>query len=100
MTLTPTGDMMMLDTAAAEAALYRVAICAFTWHPAKEIDEPGWTITEDLDWCLAPLTGLPADQLTDLRARVQTLITTPTADRQAFIRHLATLSGDTSFDNL
>lgn len=97
---TPTGEPLMLDPAAAEAALYRVAICAFTWHPNKEADEPGWTIAEDLDWCLAPLAGLPNDQLTDLRATVQTLITTPTADRQAFIRHLAALSGDNSFDNL
>ena len=100
MTLTPTGEPLMLDPAAAEAVLYRVAICAFTWHPNKEVDEPGWTITEDLDWCLDPLTGLPTDQLTDLRATVQTLITTPTADRQAFVRQLAALSGDTSFDNL
>lgn len=100
MTTTPTGDMIMLDPAEAEAALYRVAVCAFTWYPAKEADEPGWTIAEDLDWCLAPLAGLPTDALADLRATVQTLITTPTADRQAFIRHLAALSGDTSFDNL
>ena len=90
----------MRDPAAAEDALYKVAICAFTWYPNKEANEPGWTITEDLDWCLAPLTGLPGDELADLRATVQTLITTPTADRQAFIRHLAALSGDTSFDNL
>ncbi|MBW9108982.1 hypothetical protein JNB63_07310 [Microbacterium trichothecenolyticum] len=100
MTTTPTGEPLMLDPAAAEAALYRVAICTFTWHPNKEADEPGWTIAEDLDWCLAPLAGLPNDQLTDLRATVQTLITTPTADRRAFIRHLAALSGDNSFDNL
>ncbi|KJL45000.1 hypothetical protein RS82_00510 [Microbacterium trichothecenolyticum] len=90
----------MLDPAAAEDALYKVAICAFTWYPAKEVIEPGWTITEDLDWCLAPLAGLPVDKLADLRVTVRTLITTPTADRQAFIQHLAALSGDTSFDNL
>ncbi|MDQ7876584.1 hypothetical protein Q9R08_01200 [Microbacterium sp. QXD-8] len=100
MTTTPTGETIMLDPAEAEATLYRVAICAFMWHPHKDVDEPGWTITEDLDWCLAPLAGLPTDELADLRTTVQTLITTPTADRQAFIRHLAALSGDTSFDNL
>ena len=41
-----------------------------------------------------PLAGLPETELDQLRATIRTLITTPSADRQAFIRHLATLTAD------
>jgi hypothetical protein len=94
--MTTTPHPTRLDRADTDAALYRVAICAFTYHPDKHLDEPGYQLAEDLDWCLAPLAGLPARELTALRDTIATLITTPTADRQAFIRTLATLSGDAS----
>lgn len=94
MTTTPTGDLTMLDRSEAEATLYRVAVCAFTYYPDKGVNEPGWTLDEDLDWCLAPLTGLPDDQRAALGEEIRELITTPTADRQAFIRRLLALSGD------
>ena len=94
MTTTPTGDPIMLDRAEAEATLYRVAVCAFTYYPDKPIDEPGWTLDEDLTWCLAPLAGLPDHQLTAFATTIRTLITTPTADRQAFMRGLLALAGD------
>ena len=84
----------MLDRAAAEDTLNKVAICAFTYYPDKPLDEPGWTLDEDLAWCLAPLTGLPDAELAELADTIRTLITTPTADRQAFIRHLAALTAD------
>jgi hypothetical protein len=91
----------MLDRANAEATMYRVAIAAFTYHPGKPSEEPGYHVSEDVDWCIAPLTGLPTDELARLRATIETLITTPTADRRAFIRHLAALSDrDTALDTL
>ncbi|KQP73508.1 hypothetical protein ASF40_20460 [Microbacterium sp. Leaf288] len=94
MTTTPTPDPTLLDRSAAEAALYRVAVCAFTYHPGKPVDEPGWSLDEDLAWCLAPLAGLPDEHFAEFAATVRTLIVTPTADRQAFIRRLLALSGD------
>lgn len=101
MTTTPTGDPTMIDRSEAEATLYRVAICAFTYHPDKHLDEPGYTLNEDLTWCLAPLAGLPDADIAELRDTIRTLITTPTADRQAFIRRLDALSGsDTTLEGL
>ncbi|KJL45773.1 hypothetical protein [Microbacterium trichothecenolyticum] len=91
---TPTGDPIMLDRAHAEATLYRVAVCAFTHYPDKPVEEPGWTLEEDLAWCLAPLDDLPAPHLADFTGTIRTLITTPTADRQTFIRQLLALTGD------
>lgn len=90
--MTTTPNPTRLDRANTDAALYRVAICAFTYHPDKHHDEPGYHLAEDLDWCLAPLTALPTTELNALRDTIATLITTPTADRQAFIRTLAALS--------
>ncbi|WP_426321881.1 hypothetical protein [Microbacterium sp. E-13] len=94
MTTTPTPDPILLDRAQAEAALYRVAVCAFTYYPDKPVDEPGWTLDEDLAWCLAPLAGLPDEKLAELASTIRTQIVTPTADRQAFIRPLLALTGD------
>lgn len=97
---TPTGDQTMIDRADTEATLYRVAIAAFTYHPGKEHDEPGYTVNEDIAWCLQPLTALPAETLHELRETVRTLITTPAADRQAFIRYLAALAeSDATLEN-
>ena len=90
--MTTTPHPTRIDRADTDAALYRVAICAFTYHPNKQVEEPGWHLAEDLDWCLAPLAGLPTTALTALRDALATMITTPTADRQAFIRTLAALS--------
>ena len=90
MTTTPPA----IDRAEAEATLYRVAICAFTYYPDKPLDEPGYDVAEDIAWCLAPLAGLSTTRLEALRDTVRVLITTPTADRQGFIRDLAALAGD------
>ena len=84
----------MIDRADAEATIYRVAICAFTYYADKLADEPGYSVDEDVHWCAAPLTGLPEPQLTALRDTVRVLITDPTADRQSFIRQLHVLAGE------
>ena len=91
---TPSGEPIKIDRADAEAARVRVAVCAFEYYPTKPLDEPGYTIDEDLTWCLAPLATLPAAELERIRATIHTLITDPAADRQAFIRHLAALTAD------
>lgn len=91
----------MIAPSNADAALYKVAYCAFTYYPDKHIDEPGYTLEEDLAWCLAPLAVLPAPELAEIRHTIRTLITTPTADRQPFIRRLAALSSnDAAFEGL
>lgn len=84
----------MIDRAEAEATLYRVAVSAFTYYPDKADLEPGYRVEEDVDWCSAPLRSLPPEQLDPLRATIRELITTPTADRRAFIATLDELAGE------
>jgi len=81
----------MLDRSEAESLLYRVASAALSYYPDKPTLEPGYTIDEDIDWCLRPLSHLPAHHLQTLRARIADIITDPTAQRQAFVRDVNAL---------
>jgi hypothetical protein len=83
----------MIDRSVVEALLYRVAYAALDHYPAKPVDEPGYTIDEDLDWCLQAL-DLPGKELDGLRERIRAVITDPTGHRQQFVRDLNALIGD------
>jgi hypothetical protein len=85
----------MLDRSQIDATIYRVAVAGFTYYPDKPIAEPGYTVDEDIDWCMRPLRHLPQEDRTDLRRRIVELITDPSVDRQAFIRHLKSFAADT-----
>lgn len=85
----------MLDRTQIDATIYRVAIASFTHYPDKHIKEPGYTVDEDLGWCMRPLRHMPREEQDELRAQILQLITEPTADRQAFINHLKSLGADT-----
>ncbi|CDK01641.1 MULTISPECIES: hypothetical protein [Microbacterium] len=95
MTLTPhMNETTLVDQRDTEVTLFRVAISAFLYYPGKLSDEPGYTIDEDLAWCIAPLRSLPARQLAHTTDTIRALIIDPSADRREFIATLATLAGD------
>lgn len=85
------GDRM-IDRADTEASLARVAFAAFLYHPTKHLDEPGWTVDEDIDWALTPLRALDPTVREMWRDRIREAITNPAADRQAFIADLTALA--------
>lgn len=89
------GNRTMLDRTQVDAVIFRVAIATFTYYPNKHIKEPGYTLDEDLGWCMRPLRHLSQDERNNMRAKILHLITDPSADRQAFIEHLKSLSADT-----
>lgn len=78
----------MIDRADVEAAIFRAAFAAFAYYPAKPLDEPGYTVDEDLDWCLEPLGALPDEARGSVRGWMREVVTNPNADRQAFMRSL------------
>lgn len=78
----------MLDRSQIDAAIFRVAVAAFTYYADKPNREPGYTLDEDLDWCMRPLRHLPEAPRRELREQIASLVTDPSADRQAFIRRL------------
>ena len=80
-------EPVMFDQSIAEALLYRVAVVALGYYPTKPAEEHGYTIDEDLDWCLQVL-DLPATQLSGLRDTIRDVITDPTRHRHQFVRDL------------
>ena len=82
----------MIDRADAEAAIFRTAFAAFAYYPAKPFQEVGYTVDEDLDWCLEPLGELTDDELGSVRGWMREVVTDPNADRQAFMRALRGLA--------
>jgi hypothetical protein len=87
--------MTPIDRAHTERTLHRVAICAFLYYPGKPDAEPGYTVDEDVDWCLAPLSShLPGPELDDIRGQIRALITDPLADRRAFVASLAAAANE------
>jgi len=85
----------MLDRSQVDATIYRVAVAGFTYYRDKQMAEPGYTVDEDLDWCMRPLRHLPDEDRAELRDRILEMITNPLADRQVFIRHLKSFAADT-----
>lgn len=90
--MSTTNAASLIDRTDVEAALYRVAISAFTYYSDKEAEEPGYAIDEDLDWCLAPIAGPLAGRRDQLRATIRVMITDRTANRREFIALLAALA--------
>lgn len=83
---------IMIDRADVEATISRVAFCAFTFYPEKPTVEAGYTIAEDIDYCMAPLAGLDLVTGSRIRARVEELIADINADRLGFIDELYALA--------
>lgn len=83
----------MIDRAHTESTLWRIAVAAFNYYPTKPIDEPGYSVDEDIPWCLEPLG--PVDQATrvQLSELVKLAIVDPSAYRTAIAGELARLSG-------
>ncbi|WJL97056.1 hypothetical protein QSU92_07795 [Microbacterium sp. ET2] len=75
----------MIDRADVEELIFRVAECAFRYHPSRSATEPGYTVEEDVAWCVEPLSSKEGVDAEALARRIQLLITNPTADRRAFI---------------
>lgn len=84
-----TGGLAMIDRAHVDDVIYRVAVSSFLYYPTKSIDEPGYTIDEDLDWCLA---RLPVEQRAEFRDRIRVLVSDPGADRRGFVRDIRLLA--------
>lgn len=81
-------DTPMFERDAAESALFRLAVASLSYYPEKTIEEPGYTLDEDLVWCIEPLAQLPETFERALRERMREVIVDPTAHRQTFTRDL------------
>ncbi|MDY0907859.1 hypothetical protein [Microbacterium sp. CFBP9034] len=82
----------LIDRSQTEAVLYRVAICALTWHPRKADADPGYRVEDDQRWCLAPLEG--ADPGLPIRVLVAATIHDPSRYRAQLVQALSALADE------
>lgn len=84
----------MFDRSDAEALIFRAAVIAFTFYPDKHLDEPGYTIDEDLEWCAELVAELPSETQQELLEELRILVIDPAMNRQGFIKRVLGLAGD------
>lgn len=72
----------MIDRANAEAVKYRIATMALSYSAAKPDVEPGYSVDEDVQWCLQPLLDLAPDDFADIYEAARSTIVDPTARRE------------------
>lgn len=82
----------MIDRAHTETTLWRTAVSAFSYYPTKHVDEPGYTVGEDVTWCLEPLSAVDQTVLLRLSDLVASAIVDPTAHRAALTKALECLA--------
>ncbi|WP_169583224.1 MULTISPECIES: hypothetical protein [Microbacterium] len=82
----------MIDRAHTETTLWRTAVSAFSYYPTKHVDEPGYTVGEDIEWCLEPLSEVDQAVLARLSDLVATAIVDPTAHRTELTKELERLA--------
>lgn len=81
----------MLKRDVAESVLFRLAVASLGYYPEKAIEEPGYTLEEDLDWCIEPLSDIPVGYQQSLQERMREVIIDPTTHRRPFTRDLLRL---------
>jgi hypothetical protein len=83
----------MIDRAITEAVTYRVAVAALSYYDGKEDTQPGYSLRDDVRWCLEPLKGeVSAAAETTFTWLISSTITDPTANRERLSNGLAAVS--------
>jgi hypothetical protein len=83
----------MSDRERADAVLEHVAVLAFLYYPGIEVDDPSYSLAEDIDWCLARLGDVSDLERERMRALFARAITDPTATREELFTALVKLDG-------
>ena len=89
----------MSDRVRADAVLEHVAVLAFLYYPGIELDDPSYTLAEDIDWCLARLGDIPNDDQARMCELFARAITDPTAAREELFTALAELDDELVVDH-
>lgn len=66
---------------------------AFLYYPGIEVDDPSYSLAEDIDWCLARLGDVSDLERERMRALFARAITDPTATREELFTALVKLDG-------
>lgn len=83
----------MSDRERADAVLEHVAVLAFLYYPGIEVDDPSYSLADDIEWCLARLRDVSDLERERMRALFAKAITDPTATREDLFTALVELDG-------
>ena len=72
----------MIERANVEAVKYRIAVMALGYYADKSDVEPGYSVDEDLQWCLQPFLDLAPDDFAAVYEAARATIIDPTAQRE------------------
>lgn len=89
----------MSDRERADAVLEHVAVLAFLYYPGIEVDDPSYSLADDIDWCLARLGDVTDVERERMRALFERAITDPTATREEMFTTLVELDGVLAVDH-
>lgn len=83
----------MSDRERVDAVLEHVAVLAFLYYPGIEAHDPGYSLAEDVEWCLVRLGDVPDTERERMGGLFARAITDPSATREELFTALAQLDG-------
>jgi hypothetical protein len=89
----------MSDRERADAVLEHVAVLAFLYYPGIEVDDPSYSLADDIEWCLARLGDVSDIEQEGMRALFARAITDPTATREELFTALVELDSVLAVDH-
>lgn len=82
----------MVDHELVDAALQRVSLLAFLYYPEIHVDEPNYSLSDDVDFCMEPLNALDDTDLAELRQLTGRAIIDPSEYREEVFAALTALA--------
>lgn len=89
----------MSDRERADAVLEHVAVLAFLYYPGIEVDDPSYSLADDIEWCLARLGDVSDIEQDRMRALFARAIADPTATHEELFTALVELDGVLAVDH-
>ena len=83
----------MSDRERADAVLEHVAVLAFLYYAGIEVDDPSYSLAEDIEWCLARLGDVSDVERQRMRGLFARAITDPTATREELFTAVVQFDG-------
>jgi hypothetical protein len=71
----------MVEQDRVDDVLQRIGLASLTYYPEIHSEEPEYAVSDDVEWCLEPLSALPSSALDRLRSVVAHTIVDPTVHR-------------------
>jgi hypothetical protein len=82
----------MIERDNVDEALQRVSMPAFLYYPEVHVDEPSYSLSSDLNFCMEPLAGLGDAEREELRELLGRAIIDPSVYREDVFAALTELT--------